>query len=98
VDYRAEMAKLRGRRDDAIARAKLDFNQQRAALVARRDAEIVRLRDEGLTLDEIPLRVGCSRGTVGEVIAGPEKRREWNERRRRYWQEYKPRRRLRAAA
>ncbi len=84
MDYRREVAEARRKRDKRIERAAADARQAIARAAVERDAEIRRLASEGHKPWAIAPTVGCSPGTVYEVV-NAEKKRAYNERRREHW-------------
>lgn len=84
MDYRSQVAAARRRRDRAIERATAEARQAIAQAAHERDVEIRRLASEGLTCEQIAPIVGCSRGTVFELIR-PGRRDRYNARRRDHW-------------
>lgn len=88
MNYRAQVAAIRRRRDRAVIEAKAAL----AAAVAERDSEIRRLRAEGTTLVETAAQVGCGVHTVMDVMH-PENRVRYNARRAAYWKDYYQRKR-----
>ena len=84
MDYRREVAEARRRRDRRIERAAADAREAIARAAAERDAEIRRLRKEGMSYEVIAPLVGCSKGTAYEAV-NQTKRRRYNARRREHW-------------
>jgi transcriptional regulator len=91
VQYREEVARARGRRDRRINRAITQTRATLARLEAERDAEIARMRQEGVSGAEIARAVGVSEAMVSLLTGGPGRREEWRQRDR-------DRRHLRAVA
>jgi hypothetical protein len=89
MNYAAEVARVRARRDRQLAAARRQLEQLRQV----RDLEIRRLHAQGVTAQRIGVEVGCSDSTVVDVL-NPAKRAEANSRRLLYWRERRAGRRL----
>jgi hypothetical protein len=91
VNYREEVARARARRDRRINRAVMQARDTLARLEAERDAEITRMRQEGVSGAGIARAVGVSEAMVSLLTGGPDRRERWRQRDR-------DRRHLRAVA
>jgi hypothetical protein len=87
VNYALEVLSARQRRDAAIEQAKAEARETIADATARRDQAARRLRADGLSVQAIANRIGCSHGQVYEVLH-PDKRERYNARRRMHWRVY----------
>jgi DNA invertase Pin-like site-specific DNA recombinase len=84
VNYRAEVAEARRRRDALIEQATAEARETIARAAAVRDAEIKRLRADGLSYEAIAPLVGCSKSLVFELLSA-ERHERYTARRRKHW-------------
>ena len=91
MNYCAEIAAARRKRDKRIDHATVEWRESTARMRAERDREIRLLRTQGLATYTIGLRVRCSPSQVYEVLH-PERHVAYDARRREHYH------RLRAVA
>lgn len=84
MNYRAQVAEARRRRDELIECAAADAREAIAQAAAERDAEIRRLHAQGLSAGAIAPVVGCSKALAFELLNQDRKAR-YDERRRDHW-------------
>ena len=95
MNYREELARLRGERDRVIAAAQVEHwahveairaetRQKIAEITAQRDDRIRHLASEGFGSTAIAAQVGCHQSTVREILR-PDIRDRRRPRRREYW-------------
>lgn len=84
MNYSAEIAAARRKRDRRIERATSEARASLAQAAVERDAEIRRLHAEGFSSMAIAPLVGCSRGLVYELLHADRKAR-YDARRREHW-------------
>ena len=81
MDYRAQVAEVRRRRDELIERAAAEAREAIAQAAVERDAEILRLRAAGWSVGAIAPVVGCSKALAFELLSA-ERHERYNARRR----------------
>jgi hypothetical protein len=84
VDYAAEIAAARRKRDKRVERASAEAREAMARAAVERDAEVRRLKAEGLVGVQIASRVGCSRSLVYELL-NADRKAQYDARRREHW-------------